>query len=128
MIRLEHTLALTRGPVQELADEILPEAGELARHVHANYVIQEILRCGHPEFQHRAARALREGKGGLVQTTKSKHGSLCVEVALQHCSAEDAEELAQELLANEKAVSLADNSFGGHVLKTLMRSGKLSPN
>eukprot|EP00403_Amphidinium_massartii_P028464 CAMPEP_0178389348 /NCGR_PEP_ID=MMETSP0689_2-20121128/10069_1 /TAXON_ID=160604 /ORGANISM="Amphidinium massartii, Strain CS-259" /LENGTH=496 /DNA_ID=CAMNT_0020009793 /DNA_START=30 /DNA_END=1520 /DNA_ORIENTATION=- len=118
---------VTTGPISELAEEIIAESGELCRHVHANYVIQEILRSGHPEYQRRAAEGLRQGKGGLVQTTKSKHGSLCVEVALQHCCENEVQAIAEDLLAHEKAVSLAETSFGGHVLKTLMLSGILSP-
>lgn len=115
----ETTAALTR--------EILLNSGDLCRHEFGNYVIQAILEHGSLEHQLQVVAGL-EGRYGLIGTATSRHGSVVVERALQHCQAEVGQVIVNEMLGSEEAVRcLIKSEFGCHVLKTVVLHGYCSP-
>jgi len=115
-----------------LAEEVLIQASGLVCDEFGNYVIKELLACGRLDFQREIRIALNIDSSGssheaLLSKAQSKYGSRVVEALLKCFSAEDAYELANDLLANVKSVhALALSEFGKHVLKAILHSGNYS--
>jgi len=127
-----HQLAAAQvEPANALAEEVLANADTLLNEEFGNYVIQEFLESGTLDIQRRIVGALRLNSDGsndaLLRNAQKKHGSRIVEKALTCCNPEDAQGIADELLANvSNARVLAMSDFGGHVVKTIVRSGRHS--
>jgi len=109
----------TDGRTSALINEVLTEVVELSRHNFGHHVIQSILEHGTQEQRCKIAVALR---GDLLRNAKNRNASFIVERALAFCTAEDQQIMAAELLSNaENLPSLAENQFGCHVAKALLR-------
>lgn len=109
----------TDGRTSALINEVLTEVVELSRHNFGHHVIQSILEHGTQEQRCKIAVALR---GDLLRNAKNRNASFIVERALAFCTTEDQQIMAAELLSNaENLPSLAENQFGCHVAKALLR-------
>jgi len=102
-----------------LMDEVLAESNELSRHSYGHHVVQSVLEHGHAGHRHRVAAAMR---GDLLRGARNRNASYVIEKALTHCSEEDRQAMASELLASPDGVpQLAQCQFGGFVVKALLR-------
>jgi len=109
----------TDGRTSALINEVLTEVVELSRHNFGHHVIQSILEHGTQEQRGKIAGSLR---GDLLRNAKNRNASFIVERALAFCIIEDQQIMAAELLSNaDNLPSLAENQFGCHVAKALLR-------
>jgi len=104
---------------RELADELLEDAGELARHSFAHYVIETVLEHGTDLHRHEVSVALRMD---LLSNAKNRAATYVVEKALKFCDAYDQEMMVAELFSSAEALeALVGNQFGCHVAKALVQ-------
>jgi len=103
----------------ELVDELLLMAAELCRHTFAHYVIESILDTGSKDQLHKASAALRVD---LMRNAKNRSATYVVEKAFSCCDDHDCKAMFAELCGTaQRLVSLAENQFGCHVAKGLVR-------
>lgn len=107
---------------RRLFDEVLADAGNLLRHEFGGYVVQHFLEYGSEENRQRVGEALRRN---LLSNAAHQRGSRIVEAALQQCAEGDRRAIAEGLLASrEEVLYLAENQFGCHVVKALLRTSE----
>jgi len=103
-----------------LFEEVLTDIDEILRHSFGGYVAQHFLEFGSDEQKRRVGQAVRRN---LLSNAAHKRGSRIVEAALQQCAEEDRKGIAEELLASrENVLFLAEDQFGCHVVKALLRT------
>lgn len=106
--------------VRNLFDEVLTDADNLVRHSFGGYVTQHFLEFGTADHRQRVGQAVSRD---LVLNATHKRGSRIVEAALQNCADVERNAIVDGLLASrERALELAQNQFGCHVMKALMKT------
>jgi len=114
---LEHTAV--DGPTMDLVDEILLEVRELSRHVFGHHVIKSVLEHGPSRQRVHVARSLCDN---LMRHARNRHACYVLEASLTHFPAEGQRLICDELLRlPDKVVLLAQNQFGHHVVRALLR-------
>lgn len=105
-----------------LFEEVLQEVDSLVRHSFGGYVAQHFLEFGSADHKRCVGDAVSRS---LFANAAHKRGSRIVEAALQHCAEEDVRAMADELLASgDEVIKLAQNQFGCHVVKALLRNSE----
>lgn len=109
-----------------LIAEMLDEAGELCQSFYGRHVIASIFEHGTVQQRKRVVSALCSG--GLLCYAMNQHGSHVLEEALASADIDDQDLLMAELLRDPDIfLSMADNQYGRHVVKALIRHrGKFS--
>lgn len=119
---VEHSLAdrSSEGDLKAaLIDEIVLEAGDLCRHQFGHHVMNIMLEHGLPEHRSKIVAALMQD---LHVNARNRRATYVIEQALMWASAQDVKVLEQRLTeSSENIMDLADNQFGHHVVKTLMK-------
>lgn len=105
-----------------LFEEVLQEVETLSRHSFGGYVVQHFLEFGSADHKRRVGEAVTRS---LFANAAHKRGSRIVEAALQHCGEDVVRAMADELLASaDQVINLAQNQFGCHVVKALLRNSE----
>lgn len=122
LCRLLEFGAADEPATHQLFEEVLADVGNLLRHSFGGYVVQHFLEFGSKDHKRRVGQAVRQS---LVSNAVHQRGSRIVEAALQQCAEEDRRAMAEDLLASrEEVLYLAENQFGCHVVKALLRTSE----
>lgn len=105
--------------LEVLLDEVLAEAGTLARHPFASHVVKAALEFGQDEWRCRIVSAFLVDVPGFAQ---HRHGSRTMESALQHCSREHQCALVDGIVGVPGgAAALAKCRYGAFVVSALLK-------
>lgn len=105
--------------MDELVEELVCNASDLARHTFGHYVIEMGLQTGSAHQRHLICAGLRVE---LMRNAKNRSATYVVEKALTSCNDEDRLGMIHDLVGSpESLVSLVENQFGCHVAKALLR-------
>lgn len=116
---LEHSLS--DPTMLALMDEILAQAGELCRHAYGHHVMEHFLEHGQAEHKATIAQALMQE---LDKNARNRQATYVIEKALENAAPQDVLALETALVSDaQNILDLAENQFGCHVVKTLLRQG-----
>jgi hypothetical protein len=105
--------------MDELIDELLPCASDLARHTFGHHVIEVVLQTGNAYQLHMIFSALTSD---LMRNAKNRNATYVVERALTCCADDDKLVLVQELIGTpDSLIALVENQFGCYVAKALLK-------
>jgi len=105
--------------MDELMEELLSDASDLARNTSGHHVIEMVLQTGSVYQRHMIFCSL---SSDLARNAKNRNATYVVERALTSCEDDDRRILVQELVGTpDLLVSLVENQFGCHVAKALLK-------
>jgi len=116
---LEHSLS--DPTMLALMQEVLAQAGELCRHAYGHHVMEHFLEHGQAEHKATIARALLQD---LDKNARNRQATYVIEKALENAAPQDVLALETALVSDSRSIlELAENQFGCHVVRTLLRQG-----
>merc|ERR1712216_162715 len=105
--------------MDELIEELMSDASDLARHTFGHHVIEMVLQARSAYQRHNVFGSL---VCDLLRNAKNRNATYVVERALYSCEDEDRSVLVQELIGTpDLLISLVENQFGCHVAKALLK-------
>lgn len=118
---LRHLLPAGISAAVQVADEVASFACSLSKQVYGNYVVQELLEHGTPQHRLSIACALSRGSRGdaLLENALCPFATCVVQKAMLLCTAEVSCAMVAHL--SKSSETLANNRFGRHVLRTMIR-------
>uniref|UniRef100_A0A7S1AMW1 PUM-HD domain-containing protein n=1 Tax=Noctiluca scintillans TaxID=2966 RepID=A0A7S1AMW1_NOCSC len=107
------------GPTARLVSEVMESAASLCCHAYGHHVIECALEHGTTEQKHGIAEALQVN---IIRNAKNRFASYVLRKALLFCQIEDQQTLASALFSEPtKFSALAENQYGGFVVRTLLK-------
>jgi pumilio RNA-binding family len=105
--------------MDELIEELLSDASDLARHTFGHHVVEMVLQTGSANQRHNIFGSL---VSDVMRNAKNRNATYVVEKALYSCEDEDRFKMVEELIGTpDLLVSLVENQFGCHVAKALLK-------
>lgn len=107
------------GPTARLVSEVMESTASLCCHAYGHHVIECALEHGTAEQKHGIAEALQVN---IIRNAKNRFASYVLRKALLFCQLEDQQTLASALFSEPaKFSALAENQYGGFVVRTLLK-------